>query len=179
MLKKDLEKSMVEGCAQNDRLWQEKLYRHFFDTMFSFVLRYTDDREEALDILNYGFFRVFKKIHLFGFQGSLEGWIRKLVFHSVADHFKSKSRSLKFLILEDQDKPVHENTVEKIFAEDILKMVDFLPATTQEVFRLFALEGYTHIEIAARLNISPGTSKWHLSEARRRLRDLLLQYQRI
>lgn len=167
----------MAGCVQNDRLSQEQLYRRYFDTMLKFVLRYTEDREEALEILNYGFLRVFKKLHLFSFQGSLEGWIRKLVFHSIADHFKSKSRSLHFLVMEERDKPIQDHTIEKIYAEDILKMVDYLPPTTQEVFRLYALEGYTHVEIADQLKMSVGTSKWHLSEARRRLKEILYNHQ--
>lgn len=175
--KKELwEKELVEACVMNDRLGQEKLYRHFFPNMLAFVRRYTDDPEQALEIINNGFLRVFKKIHLFEFKGSLEGWIRKLIFHSIADYFKNQSKSIHFLVFEDYEQPLKEHTIENFYAEDLLKMVAFLPNATQEVFRLYAIEGYAHAEIAAALNISVGTSKWHLSEARKKLKELLYQH---
>ncbi len=167
------EKELVEGCLRNERSAQEQLYRRFFAPMMQMCLRYTRDEELAMSILNDGFLRVFKKIHLFGFKGSLEGWVRRLIWHSLADHFRNRKQGLHFLLLEDHDKPTPTKALQNLYAEDIILLVDRLPPLTQEVFRLFALEGYTHREIAEQLGMSPGTSKWHLSEARRRLKLLL------
>lgn len=178
MLKKRKDYSdeeLVHGCVQNSRIYQEVLYRKYFATMMHMCLRYTDDRDKAMEIVNNGFLRVFKKINTFSFKGSLEGWVRKLVYHSLSDYFKKNSKYLHFLVFEERDARVEENALEKFYAEDILKMVDTLPPATQRVFRLYAIEGYTHVEIAKEIDISVGTSKWHLSEARKKLKALIKQ----
>ena len=81
------DRDLVEGCLKNDRFSQEMLYRKYFPAMMRMIQRYTQDREAAMDILNTGFLRVFKKLDTFAFSGSLEGWIRRLIFHSLFDYF--------------------------------------------------------------------------------------------
>ena len=169
------EKRLVEGCVRNDRRCQEEFYRKFFKTMYPFICRYTSDKEEALHILNSGFLRIFKKIEQFEFKGSLEGWVRRIMFHSVANHFRSQKNKLQFLTLEDYDKPEQANQLHNFYEEDILKMVELLPNASKNVFKLFALEGFSHAEIGEQMGISVGTSKWHLSEARKRLKNLIAQ----
>lgn len=172
-LKTLTEKDLVAGCVQNDRQHQEVLYRRFFPAMIGMCLRYTQDRNLAMEIVNTGFLRVFKKLDTFKFNGSLEGWIRKIVYHSLADHFKKKSNKIHFLEIEQGDKPRENLVLEGLYAEDILKSVDKLPDATRRVFILYAIEGFKHHEIAEDLCISIGTSKWHLSEARKKLRGFL------
>lgn len=167
------EQELVEGCACNERRAQEALYRLFFPEMLRMCRRYTRDEDTAVEIANNGFLRVFKKIHTFAFKGSLEGWVRRLVYHSMADYFRDNARYLHFLVLEDRDEAVPERGHEVFYEEDILRAVRTLPPVSQEVFRLFAIEGYTHAEIAENLSISEGTSKWHLSTARQKLREIL------
>ncbi|MEM8908821.1 MAG: sigma-70 family RNA polymerase sigma factor [Bacteroidota bacterium] len=167
------EKQLVEGCIRNDRRCQELLYRKHFQTMIGMCLRYTDDREVAMEIVNNGFLRVFKKLDTFSFKGSLEGWIRKLVYHSLSEYFKKNAKYLQFLVFEERDAKIQEDALSQVYVEDILKMVDLLPPATQEVFRLYAIEGYSHVEIAERIDISVGTSKWHLSNARKKLQLLI------
>ena len=141
--------------------------------MIGMCLRYTRDRNLAMEIVNNGFLRGFKKLHTFQFNGSLEGWLRKIVYHSLADHFKKKSSNIHFLDIEEADRPKNNRVLEGLYAEDILKSVDRLPEATRQVFILYAIEGYKHHEIAEELGISTGTSKWHLSEARKKLRSYL------
>ncbi len=167
------DEELVRGCLNNERLAQERLYRKYFNSMMRMCLRYTQDKNTALDILNTGFLRVFKKLHKYSFNGSLEGWIRRLVFHSLSDYFKKHKTAVHFLDLEDRDGPIRERALSQLYLEDILKLVSFLPDATQEVFCLYAIEGYTHVEIAKQLNISVGTSKWHLSNARKKLKQLI------
>ena len=164
---------MVKGCIKNNRTYQEALYRRFYPVMIRMCMRYTSDRNIAMEIVNTGFLRVFKKIHTFQFTGSLEGWIRKIVYHSLADHFKKQSNNVHFLALEKGDKPKDDYVLESLYAGDILKLVDKLPEATRRVFILYAVEGYKHHEIAEAINISVGTSKWHLSEARKKLKSFL------
>jgi RNA polymerase sigma factor (sigma-70 family) len=167
------DEELVRACARNDRRAQEALYRRFFPGMLRMCLRYTRDEAAALDILNAGFLRVFQKMDTFAFKGSLEGWIRRLVYHAIADHFRNNARYLHFLVLDEQDDAVAEQGHERLFEEDILQLIRQLPPTSQTVFRLYAIEGYSHAEIAETLAISEGTSKWHLSTARQRLRAQL------
>ncbi|MBV6438546.1 MAG: sigma-70 family RNA polymerase sigma factor [Haliscomenobacteraceae bacterium CHB4] len=167
------EQELVEGCARNERRAQEALYRRFFPEMLRMCRRYTRDEDTAIEIANNGFLRVFKKIHTFAFKGSLEGWVRRLVYHSMADYFRDNARYLHFLVLEERDEAVPERGHEVFYEEDILRAVRTLPPVSQEVFRLFAIEGYSHAEIAENLSISEGTSKWHLSTARQKLREIL------
>lgn len=167
------EQEMVEGCVRNERRMQEAFYRQFFPEMLRMSMRYTRDENVAIEIVNNGFLRVFKKLHTFEFKGSLEGWVRRLVYHAMADYFRDNARYLHFLVLEERDQAIPERSHEVFYEEDILKAVNALPPVSQEVFRLYAIEGYSHAEIAENLNISEGTSKWHLSTARQKLRDLL------
>ncbi len=167
------EQELVSGCAANERRAQEALYRHFFPEMLRMCRRYTRDEDTAIEIANNGFLRVFKKIHLFEFKGSLEGWIRRLVYHSMADYYRKNAKYLHFLVLEDHDNSVAANGLDSFYEADILQAVRTLPTTSQEVFRLYAIEGYSHAEIAESLRMSEGTSKWHLSTARQKLRDLI------
>jgi RNA polymerase sigma factor (sigma-70 family) len=167
------DEELVHGCALNERRAQEALYRRFFPEMLRMCMRYTRDEDRAMEIVNNGFLRVFKKIHTFAFKGSLEGWVRRLVYHSVADYFREHSKYMHFLVFEEQDEVVNETSNESFYEEDILQVVRTLPPVSQEVFRLYAIDGYAHGEIAERLNISEGTSKWHLSTARAKLREKL------
>lgn len=167
------DEQLVEGCVRNDRRMQEAFYRRFFPEMLRMCLRYTRDEDTAIEIVNNGFLRVFKKLHTYAFKGSLEGWVRRLVYHSMADYYRDNARYLHFLVLEERDDVVPERGHDVFYEEEILKAVSALPPVSQEVFRLYAIEGYSHAEIADNLSISEGTSKWHLSTARQKLREML------
>lgn len=163
----------MAGCAVNDRRAQEALYRRFFPEMMRMVRRYTKDEDTAIEVVNNGMMRVFKKIHTYAHKGSLEGWMRRLVYHCMADYYRENSRYLHFLVLEDHDQSVPERGLESFYEADIHKVISTLPPISQEVFRMYAIEGYSHAEIGENLKMSEGTSKWHLSTARQKLRELL------
>lgn len=171
--KKYTEEEMVAGCVANDRRAQEELYKRFFPEMMRMCMRHTKDENKAIEIVNIGFLRVFKKLHTFAFKGSLEGWVRRLVYHSIADYFRDNARYTHFLVFEEKDEQVPEQSHARFYEQDILTEVGKLPRMSQEVFRLYAIEGYNHAEISAALGISEGTSKWHLSTARQKLREQL------
>ncbi|MCB0636809.1 MAG: RNA polymerase sigma factor [Lewinella sp.] len=143
--------------------------------MYRMCLRYAKSEDEAMEIVNAGFLRVFTKLDTFAFKGSLEGWIRRLCFHCLADHYRKQDRQVHFLALEDRDAPTEASPLQRLYFEDIIQLVDKLPQATREVFWLYAVEGYTHVEIAEKVGISSGTSKWHLSNARKKLKALLEQ----
>lgn len=137
-------------------------------------MRYLRDRDKAVAIVNDGFLKVFKKIDQFEYKGSLEGWIRRIVFHAMSDAIKKEAKYVKFMVFEDYDKQVQENGLDRLYENDILKMIEELPAASADIFILFAIQGYSHKEIAEIKNISTGTSKWHVSDARKRLKVLIL-----
>jgi RNA polymerase sigma factor (sigma-70 family) len=168
---------LIAGCLQNDRNSQELLYRKYFGSMLRMVSRYTQDKQAAQEIINNGFLRAFKKLDTFSYQGSLEGWLRKLVFHCLSEYFKQHNKYLQLLVFEEQEKAPTtagaETALHQMYYDDVMKLVGTLPPATREVFELYAIEGFSHMEIAQQVNISIGTSKWHLSTARKQLQHLL------
>jgi len=160
--------TLISFCKDNNRVAQEKLYRHFFPIMEKMVLRYTQDDDQIIDILNNGFLRVFKKIDLYEGKGSFEGWIRKIIYHSISNYFRSKSKDLKFLLYEDgfQQEPSAESS-HSLYYQDLLSLVDSLPEKHMKVFHLYAIQGYDHADISKQLNINKNTCRWYLSEARK------------
>jgi RNA polymerase sigma factor (sigma-70 family) len=167
------EQEIIQGCIANDRRYQEILYRNFFDTMERMVRRYTTDEEKVLEILNNGFLKVFKKIDSFRGEGSFEGWIRRIVYHSISDFFKRESGYLRFIVLEEAEQDEPHNALEGLYYQDLMQIIESLPDRSRQVFSMYAVEGYAHKEIAERLGISEGTSKWHLSNAREQLKKIL------
>ncbi len=169
------EEELVEACGRNDRRAQEAFYRRFFPHMWSMTMRYLQDEDKAMDVLNMGFLKVFTHLCKYEFKGSLEGWVRRIIYNTMVDFVRQNNRYVKFMVFEDHDTSVTESGPSHLYEEDLLKEIEKLPKASKEVFNLFAIEGYSHQEIAERLNISEGTSKWHLSNARKILRSVLTQ----
>lgn len=167
--------NIIQGCRSNDRKSQEQLYRLYFPPMMGMCLRYTSDREKAAEIVNDGLLKVFTKIEQYGHKGSFEGWVRRIVFRSLSDTMRKDSNYLKFMVFDEFEVKSNLNALDNLYEEDILKLLSSLPRASREVFVLFAIQGYSHKEIAKQKGISVGTSKWHLSEARKRLQKLILQ----
>ncbi|RYF96182.1 MAG: RNA polymerase sigma factor [Chitinophagaceae bacterium] len=164
---------LVEGCRNNQRRAQEQLYRQFYRFAMTVALRYSRDESDAADILSHAFVKVFKSIHTYdSSKGALQTWIKRIVVNEGLDHIKSRERFSQNVELETVPEPVISNAVlEQLGADEIMKLIHKLPPATHAVFILYAVEGYTHKQIAIKLNISEGTSKWHLSEARKSLQQ--------
>lgn len=167
---------VISGCKQNDRKSQELLYRTYFPMMMSMAMRYMQDQERASSIVNDGFLKIFTKIDTFQNKGSFEGWMRRIVFRCLADAVRKDGNYMKFIVFDDVEKPsTTQLALAKLYEEDLLKLVEKLPAASGEVFTLYSVYGYNHKEIAELRGISVGTSKWHLSEARKKLQGLILK----
>ena len=167
---------IIEGCKQNDRLSQATLYKKFFGKMMAMCLRYAASRDEALEILNEGFLKVFTNLDNYNTTGSFEGWVRRIIFHTAMDTVRTRLRYKEEPMAENFDASVSENLTENLQVADLMLLLEKLPQATRTVFNLFAIEGYKHQEIAELLNISESTSKWHVSEARKQLQKLLKNY---
>lgn len=149
----------------------------FYPKMMGVVKRYIDHYEQAEEVLNNGFLRAFQKIDQYTFQGSFEGWLRKIVFHSVSDYVKQNTRYNEKIMLVEKDEYVHKDHADKMYYEQLLKLVHELPDATRAVFNMYIMEGFAHKEIGKMLGISEGTSKWHLSEGRRILKEKIERLQ--
>ena len=165
-------RELVQGCVSNNRKAQEELYKEFFPAMERMIRKHTTDKDQMIDIINNGFLRVFQKIEFFGFQGSLEGWIRKIIYHSMCDYFRKHSKDIRFMVFGDiQSDAISGKNNHKLHFQDLMNMVNTLPERHHKVFFMYAIEGYKHQEIGEELKISVNTSKWYLSEARKKLQQ--------
>jgi len=166
---------IVEGCIQDDRKAQEQLYRSYYRAMMTLCLRYTKNESDAMEALNSGFYKVYKNISRYDSQkASLYTWIRTIIIHSCLDMIQRNQHASATAEME-QAANIHvpPDAITALSAAEILQLVRELPPATQAVFNLYVIEGYTHPEITGLMKISEGTSKWHLSEARKKLQNKL------
>ena len=166
---------LLEGCLANDRKAQKLMYELFYEFAMTIALRYSRDEMDAADIMSHAFVKIFKSIRSFDpDKGSLHAWIKRIVVNEGLDHIKSRGRFSENVEVETVAEPsINNAALEEMGAEEIMKLIQKLPPATHAVFVLYAVEGYNHREIGERLNISEGTSKWHLSEARKTLQKQL------
>ncbi len=175
---------LLAGCIREDRAYQKRLYHLYYSKMMAVSMRYTSNREEARDILHEGFMKVFKNIHRYKPQHSLESWIRRIMINTAIDHYRKNKKfknqvDIEYAANELDDKSNH--VIHQLSAEEILKLVQQLSPAYRTVFNLYVVEGFNHREIAEKLGISEGTSKSNLAKARGKLRKMLkeqLNYER-
>jgi RNA polymerase sigma factor (sigma-70 family) len=168
---------LINGCKEGDRRMQEELYRRFSPRMYAVCLRYAGNAEEAEDILQEGFIKIFKKLDSFRGEGSFEGWVRRIFVNTAIEHFRRK-RYLQPVTEKE------ENTIEGkslsaldgLAEKDILALVQQLSPGYRTVFNMYVVEGYTHKEIGDILGISEGTSKSQLSRAKVILQDMVKEF---
>jgi RNA polymerase sigma factor (sigma-70 family) len=168
------ERRLLKGLMANKPEAQQELFSRYAGKMMAVCYRYSKNREEAEDILQEGFLRVFRKIDTYQGTGSLEGWMRKVFSNVAIRHYQKNSRLYIVSDIDDlYDEPSTDVLEQEFEAEDLLKMVQSLPDGYRMVFNLFAIEGYSHEEIAEELGISVGTSKSQLARARKALQRML------
>jgi RNA polymerase sigma factor (sigma-70 family) len=166
-----------DGCLQNDRKCQEQLYRLLAPRMLAVCMRYATDKDEAQDILQEGFIKMFRNMNNYRGEGSLEGWIRRIMVHCAI----SRYRKLKPMVLVDDfaseeaaamplSKSYNDNGLE---AKDLMKLVQKLPKNYRSVFNMYAIEGYSHQEIGSSLGMSELLSRTTLHRARTLLKDMV------
>lgn len=169
------EEDILKACKKGKRFYQEILYRKYAKKMYGICLSYVNERNLAQDVLQESFIKVFEKIKDFKSESSLEGWIRRIITNTAIDHLRGKKRIQNYIsgnvkITEDLNET---NGYINLKTQDILKQVSRLPDGARIVFNLHAVEGYTHKEIAKKLNITEGTSKSQFSRARKLLMSWL------
>lgn len=168
---------IIALCRTGNRKAQEQLYRQLYGFAMAIAMRYSRDAHDAADIMSHAFVKVFRSIQSYDpSKGSFHAWLKKIITNEALDHIKQRSR-FSNVELEKAEEPHVDNVIiEKMDAEGLMLLIKQLPPATHAVFVLYVVDGYTHQQIAAQLQISEGTSKWHLSEARKILQQKLSNY---
>jgi len=167
---------LVKLCRKNDRKAQERLFKISYPLALTVCRRYTRDLEEAQSVVNEGMLKVFRELDQYSPDLSFGGWVRRIMVNTSIDHFRRIKRYLDRFSEIDGEEYVNdfdEDILDKISAEEILTLVSQLPPAYQMVFSLYAVEGYTHREIAEKLGISEGTSKSNYSKARAKMQKAI------
>lgn len=168
------EEELIKGCIREEKSCQQKLYKTYAGKMLVVCMRYTRNRQEAEDILQDGFIRVFDNIKKFTFSGSFEGWVRRIMINCALRNYRKSSYQKELVgIAEDYDIPTNAKVYDKLSEEELLKLIDELPEGYKMVFNLYAIEGYSHKEIADMMGINEGTSRSQLNKARKHLQKRL------
>ncbi|MCB9167058.1 MAG: sigma-70 family RNA polymerase sigma factor [Flavobacteriales bacterium] len=166
------ERELVEGCLRGDRRSQEALYARYERRMYAVCLRYARHELEAQDMLQEGFIRVYEKLDSFRQDGSLEGWVRRIMVHTAINHYRRKSFHMERFGLEVlPETPVSPDALSGLGAGELLDLVRTLPDGYRTVFNLYAIEGFDHAEIASMLGCGESTSRSQLAKARRILQE--------
>ena len=177
----------VEACGRNSRESQKIIYSSFYGYAMAICDRYAGNQDDAIEVLNDGFLKVFREIHHYrpayaDVISSFKGWLRKIMVYTSIDHFR---KNQKHQVVTQLDNVVYEvssfqdDALDKISYEEIIRLVQLLSPGYRTVFNLFVIEGWSHDEIAAHLGISAGTSKSNLSKARRQLQKILYKHNEI
>lgn len=168
--------NILAGCRKGKKKAQEALFRLYADKMFGVCRYYTRDHSEAEDVLHDGFIKVFDKISKYRGDGSLEGWIRRVIVNTALERFRKHSRMFSMTELDESMADAAGYDVEgHLSSEELLEIIMELSPKYRLVFNLYALEGYSHREISQRLGISEGTSKSNLARARTILQKKVVQ----
>ena len=172
------ESDLIAGCIAGDRVMQEELYNRFAPKMYAVCLRYANNSDDAQDLLQEGFIKVYKNIHRFRAEGSFEGWIRRVFINSSIEHLRKKSA--KLMTVSEKEEGTIEDTdisaLDSMAEKDIIKLIQELSPGYRTVFNLYVIEGFAHKEIAEQLGISEGTSKSQLARAKSILQKKVAQY---
>lgn len=175
-------KAIVDGCLRNDRKCQKMIFEMYYGKMMSACLRYITDRDEAQDVLQDGFIKVFNSIAKFDFNGSFEGWVRRIIVNTAIDYIRKKKKDIfqvtdhEFIMnnySEEADEKEDDNIYLSLKNQEIVDAIKELSPAYRTVFSMYVIDGYSHQQIAEMLNINIGTSKSNLAKARQNLQKLL------
>jgi RNA polymerase sigma factor (sigma-70 family) len=171
------EDELIQGCLKRDKSAQKCLYETYSSKMYGLCYRYVKDPMEAEDVLVTAFMKIFDKIDQFKNEGSFEGWIRKIIVNESLTHLRRNRSMYLETELEQADRePDYDRLSDHLETEDLLNIIQELPAGYRIVFNMYAIDGYSHKEIAEQLGISENTSKSQLSRARVYLQKKLVEH---
>jgi RNA polymerase sigma factor (sigma-70 family) len=171
------EEAILQGCLKNVATAQRELYNRYSPKMLAVCYRFAHNREDAEDMLQEGFIKVFSQIHTFQSKGAFEGWIRRIIVHTCINNLKKNKRFNESLdIVHAHGVQVREESVPSIVqAKQIVECIRILPIGYRTVLNLYAIEGYSHKEIADMLDIEESTSRSQYTRAKQMLEDILVK----
>lgn len=175
------EQEIIAGCRQKSRAIQEHLYKIYYSMFLKVCARYAKDMQDAEQLLNDGFLKVFTQIDKFNNTGSFEGWMRRIFINTCLDYLRSTALKEEMVMhvraipAEESNLSVTNEGMESVEFKDMVKIIQSLPTMTRTVFNLFVFDGFNHKEVAQQLEISEGTSHWHLHQARSLLQKKILK----
>lgn len=168
------DKELLEGCIRGELLSQKLLYKRYYGFAMAICLRYSATREEAAEVLNDGFLKVFTKLPSYSSQNSFKGWLRRILVNTAIDNYRKENQHYHTVDLMYADSETEDNDIiGAISADEILSLVQQLPPSYRLIFNLFVMEGLSHPEIAEKLNITEGASKSNLFKARTHLQRMI------
>ncbi|MFT4521792.1 MAG: RNA polymerase sigma factor (sigma-70 family) [Bacteroidia bacterium] len=168
---------LVSKCLKKDRRAQEALYKHFYPLMMPVCMSYAEQNDDAIDIYNRAFFKIFASIEKWSGTGPFGAWARRIIVNTAIDFLRKNKKCKLNQPIEDQhDVGVQNTIIEDLTSNEILELFRFLPPAQRLVLNLYIVEGKKHAEIAEELNISVGTSKWHLNQGRKLMQEKIYEF---
>lgn len=167
--------TLIQECLKNNRIAQKQLYDKYSSKLMGVCIRYTNSKEDAEDVLIEGFTTIFQKLSMYKGDGSFEGWMKRIMINTSISHFRTNSKYRFHQDIEEVHNEIEkqDTIIEKMETQRIMKLVNSMPEGYRIIFNLYAVEGYTHREIAEQLGLSEGTSKSQFSKARKWLQNRL------
>ena len=174
------EYELIKGCIEQNPQNQRMLFEQYAGKFMTVCLRYAIDGMEAEDMLQEGFVRIFNNIHQFKFEGSFEGWMRRIVVNVCLKHLQKRKLQFKEIQIENSNEPqLNPYVYSNLGADELMKLISQLPEGYMAVFNLNVIEGYSHDEVALMLGIQASTSRSQLVKARRLLQEQIIQLEKI
>jgi RNA polymerase sigma factor (sigma-70 family) len=169
------EQEIIAGCRKKNRALQELLYKTYYSTFLKVCARYAKSMQDAEQLLNDGFLKIFTQIELFKNSGSFAGWMQRIMVNTCIDYLRGTALKEDIIMhvhsipAEESDISVDNDAIESMDFKELVMVIQSLPAMTRTVFNLFVFEGFNHKEISEKLDISEGTSHWHIHQGRNML----------
>jgi RNA polymerase sigma factor (sigma-70 family) len=174
----DIQPKLINDCIDRDRKAEFELYRLTYSYLMSICIRYTKNSEKANEVLNMGFLKILTNLDKYQPEVPFKAWIRRVMINTLINEYKKEKKHYDGMLYveefyeTDKFSTINE-ALTKINADQIYELIRQLPSASQQVFNMYFIDGYKHKEIADMLNISEGTSKWHLNAAREKLKKML------
>ncbi len=173
---KEETQQLITACLSGSRKGQHKLFKLYYGKMFAICMRYANNYEEAQDMLNEGFMKIFANLDKYTDEGSFEAWMKRVMVNSAIDYqrkYKTLVQTVAFDEVPEFEISTFDvnNAISKISTDELLTLVQHLPPTSRNVFNMYVFENYSHAEISQVLDMKEGTSHWHLNFARTKLKE--------
>lgn len=169
---------LLDSCQKGNRHSQDRLYREFYGYSMGICLRFSRTREEAIEIVNDGYIKIFNKLDKYSRGLSFKGWLRKVMINSAIDYYRRNEKHYSMLDISYANYEIQSETaLDRLSESEIIAAIQLLPPSYRMVFNLFVIEGYKHEEISMKLGISVGTSKSNLAIARSKLQKIIFHKQ--